>query len=48
VQEVEQDLNLPVLKIATLADLMSLLGADTRYAAQLPRFAAYRERYGVA
>jgi orotate phosphoribosyltransferase len=48
VQEVEQDLALPVLKIATLADLMLLLQSDARYAAQSPRLAAYRERYGVA
>lgn len=48
VQEVEQDLGLPVLKIATLADLIQLLQSDARYSAELPRLAAYRERYGVA
>jgi orotate phosphoribosyltransferase len=48
VQEVEQDLGLPVLKIATLADLMLLLQSDARYAAHIPRLTAYRERYGVA
>ncbi len=47
VQEVEQDLGLPVLKIATLADLMLLLQADARYSAELPRLAAYRDQYGV-
>jgi orotate phosphoribosyltransferase len=48
VQEVEQDLGLPVLKIATLSDLMLLLQSDARYSAEIPRLAAYRERYGVA
>lgn len=48
VQEVEQDLGLPVLKIATLADLLLLLQSDARYSAEIPRLAAYRERYGVA
>jgi orotate phosphoribosyltransferase len=47
VQEVEQDLGLPVLKIATLADLLQLLESDARYSAEIPRLAAYRERYGV-
>ncbi len=48
VQEVEQDLGLPVLKIATLSDLMLLLQSDARYSDEIPRLAAYRERYGVA
>lgn len=48
VQEVEQSLGMPVLKIATLMDLASLLRSDQRYAHELPRLVAYRERYGVA
>lgn len=49
VQEVEQDLGLPVTSIITLGDLLADLGgrrdAD---AAQLDALRAYRERYGVA
>jgi orotate phosphoribosyltransferase len=48
VQEVEQALGLRVLKIATIVDLLSLMGTDARYAEHLPRVAAYRDRYGVA
>jgi orotate phosphoribosyltransferase len=50
VQEVEQQLGIPVISIATLADVMSYLSGEhahelSRYA---PEVAAYRARYGVA
>jgi len=49
VQFVQRELGLPVLAIATLADLLDYLAAqsDPSLAAHLPRVQAYRERYGV-
>ena len=49
VQHVEQALGLPVVAIATLADLMHYLqtAADPALQAHVSRVAAYRERYGV-
>jgi orotate phosphoribosyltransferase len=49
VQFVQRQLGLPVLAIATLADLLDYLAAqsDPSLAAHLPRVQAYRERYGV-
>jgi len=49
VQFVQRELGLPVLAIATLADLLDYLGAqsDPALAAHLPRVQAYRDRYGV-
>ncbi len=49
VQYVRESLGLPVVAIATLADLLDWLGSglDPALAEHLPRVAAYRERYGV-
>ena len=49
VQHVEQTLGLPVVAIATLADLLQYLqsAADPALQAHVTRVAAYRERYGV-
>jgi len=49
VQFVQRELGLPVLAIATLADLLDYLAAqsDPSLAAHLPRVQAYREQYGV-
>jgi orotate phosphoribosyltransferase len=50
VQFVQRELGLPVLAIATLADLLDYLAAqsDPALAEHLPRVQAYRERYGVS
>jgi orotate phosphoribosyltransferase len=49
VQFVQRKLGMPVLAIATLADLLDYLAAqsDPALAAYLPLVQAYRERYGV-
>ncbi len=49
VQFVTNDLKLVVVKIAGLSDLLHYLqsGGDPTLAVQLPRVAAYRDRYGV-
>jgi len=49
VQHVERELGLRVVTIATLADLLKYLAAqsDTQLAQHLPRVEAYRARYGV-
>ena len=49
VQHVEQQLGLPVVAIATLADLLHYLqtAADPALQAHFASVAAYRERYGV-
>lgn len=49
VQYVQQELGLPVLAVATLADLLQVLqsSADPVLAAHAAPVAAYRERYGV-
>jgi len=48
-QFVQSQLGLPVLAIATLADLMQYLRAQQNpdLAAYLPAVSAYRDRYGV-
>ena len=48
VQEVEQQSNLPVITIANLSDLLSLLEANAEFNQHLAPVQAYRERYGVA
>jgi orotate phosphoribosyltransferase len=50
VQYVERELGLQATAIATLADLLQYLAAqsDPELAQYLPRVQAYRERYGVA
>lgn len=49
VQAVEQEFGLPVIAIASLADLMSFLTAssDAELTAYLPAVKAYREKYGI-
>ncbi|MBI3368522.1 MAG: orotate phosphoribosyltransferase [Burkholderiales bacterium] len=49
VQQVREAFGLPVVAIATLADLMRYLASarDPRLAEHAPRVAAYRDRYGV-
>jgi orotate phosphoribosyltransferase len=48
VQEVEQDYGIPVVAVATLADLLTFLGARADLQANASAVAAYREEYGVA
>jgi orotate phosphoribosyltransferase len=49
VEDFQRDYGLPVISIATLADLMQYLQStdDPALSAHFPRVAAYRERYGV-
>jgi len=47
IQEVEQELGVPVASIIGLADLIEHLESDEHLADQLPRVTAYRARYGV-
>ena len=49
VQYVQRELGLPVVAVATLADLLSYLGqqGNPALAAHIPAVAAYRTRYGV-
>jgi orotate phosphoribosyltransferase len=49
VEQIESEYGIPVLAIATLADLLAVLRshADPTLAAHFARVAAYRERYGV-
>ena len=47
VQEVEQQYGLPVVSIANLRDLLSLLENDESFKSYLAPVQAYRERYGV-
>ncbi|MDO5638362.1 MAG: orotate phosphoribosyltransferase [Neisseria sp.] len=48
VQEVEQQYGLPVVSIANLDDLFTLLQNHSEFGAWLEPVRAYRERYGVA
>lgn len=47
VQEVEQKYGMPVVSIASLADIMQLLEQDNNFAEHKARVEAYRQRYGV-
>ncbi|OSM00365.1 orotate phosphoribosyltransferase [Magnetofaba australis] len=47
IQEVEATLKVPVIAIATLADLIDMLRNDPELAAHLPAIEAYRDQYGV-
>ena len=47
VQEVEQKYGLPVISIASLADIMSLLEEDEQFSQHKNSVAAYREKYGA-
>lgn len=48
VQEVERDYGIPVVAVATLADLLAFLGGRTDLQANASAVAAYRKEYGVA
>lgn len=48
VQEVRQQFGLPVVPIASLADLLALLQDDVQFRQYLEPVQAYRDRYGVA
>jgi orotate phosphoribosyltransferase len=47
IQEVEQDLGIPVLSIVTLDDLVEYLETQPDHAAQVAAIRAYRSEYGV-
>ncbi|MEI7916420.1 MAG: orotate phosphoribosyltransferase [Methylophilaceae bacterium] len=47
VQEVEKDYGMPVIKIASLADLITFLDGATDLAAFKPAVQAYRNTYGI-
>ncbi len=47
VEEVRRRHGVPVIAIATLADLLAFLEREPRWAPHLPALRAYRERYGV-
>lgn len=47
VQEVQATYGIPVVSIASLADIMAVLEGDAGLAAHRPAVQAYRERYGV-
>jgi orotate phosphoribosyltransferase len=47
IQQVEQELNIPVMSIITLADLMTYLENSAELAKHLPAVQAYRAEYGI-
>lgn len=47
IQQVEQELNIPVMSIITLADLLTYLENSEELAAHLPAVQAYRAEYGI-
>jgi orotate phosphoribosyltransferase len=47
IQQVEQELNIPVMSIITLADLLSYLENSEELAEHLPAVQAYRAEYGI-
>jgi len=47
VQEVEQDYGIPVVPVATLADLIAYLGGQAELERNLAAVSRYREEYGV-
>ena len=48
VQEVERDLGIPVVALATLAELMKYLKAHPHYAQELAAIERYQNEYGVS
>lgn len=48
VQEVEQDVGIPVIAIASLMDVMAMVASDPKLAEYKPKIDAYRNQYGVA
>ena len=47
VQQLQNELDVPIRSIVTLTDLIDHLEEDKEYAAHLPAVRAYRNRYGV-
>ncbi|HWV19126.1 MAG TPA: orotate phosphoribosyltransferase [Rhodocyclaceae bacterium] len=47
VQEVERNYNIPVIPVATLADLISYLGDNPELQQNLAAVSAYRQEYGI-
>ena len=47
VQEVERNYNIPVIPVATLADLISYLGDNPELQQNLDAVSAYRQEYGI-
>jgi orotate phosphoribosyltransferase len=47
VQEVQQRYGLPVVSIASLADILTLLEHDAAFAEHREAVLAYRARYGI-
>src|SRR5690606_19310509 len=47
VQEVEQNYNIPVISVASLADLISYLGDNPELQQNLAAVSAYRQEYGI-
>ena len=47
VQEVEKDFGMPVISVATLADLIAFLGAQPQLQSELSAVRNYREQYGI-
>ena len=47
VQEVERNYNIPVIPVATLADLISYLGDNPELQKNLAAVSAYRQEYGI-
>jgi orotate phosphoribosyltransferase len=47
VQEVEQNYNIPVVAVATLADLIGYLGDNPELQRNLAAVSAYRQQYGI-
>jgi orotate phosphoribosyltransferase len=47
VQEVEQNYNIPVIAVATLADLIGYLGDNPELQRNLATVSAYRQQYGI-
>jgi orotate phosphoribosyltransferase len=47
IQQVETDLNIPVISIISLTNLLNYLKDNPKFSENLPAVEAYRERYGV-
>ena len=47
VQEVEKDFGMPVISVATLADLIAFLGGQSHLQSELSAVRNYREEYGI-
>ena len=47
VQEVERDFGIPVISVATLADLIAFLSGESHFQSELSAVRDYREQYGI-